>query len=191
MKILKRVGQLLYTCLIIAFAMFLIAGVSQGTGSLVDIRNMVAYNSVTDTLSTAEANPVETKYEYELLADVTNGTDAGGTSCPAGTGYCYYVDMTEKRKGTLQLILDCVAGTVTATFHGTVQDDCAPASCDYEDITNDTFSVANLQAAAGAATDIWNDNSEKLAGYKYVYVQVVAATGGNTGDWRLDWKSLY
>jgi hypothetical protein len=164
---------------------------SQSSGNIVDIVSSIAYSSVTDAFNMTETNPVETKYTYETLADVTNGTDAGGTSCPAGTDYCYYVDMTERRKATFQLILDCVAGTVTATIYGTVQNDCAPASCTYENITNDTFGIANLQAAAGSASDIWNDDSEALAGYKYVYIDIAAATGGNTGDWRIDVKTLY
>jgi hypothetical protein len=136
----------------------------------------------TQSLRTEEINPIDQRDAVNVV-DVTNGTDAT---------YLYYYDLDGYRKAGFQFALDCAAGTVTVTIEGTVMDDgTAPASCTYIDITNDTFGVASLVAAAGAASDLWIDNSEKLSLFKYVRIRVVAATGGNTGDWRIDYKALY
>ena len=129
-----------------------------------------------------EIDPISQHYVAETLADVTNGADAT---------YDYYVDMAGYRQAIFQLALDCAAITVTATCWGTVQDDgTAPAACAYQDVTNDLFGVASLVAAAAPIEDIWAADTG-AAGFKYMRIRIVAATGGATGDWTIYHKRLY
>jgi len=172
-------------------SLLLIGAASQGGKIIQGLVQLKSYVTATNADRGVNINPPTEAYVYDPLADVTDGTDAGGTSCPAGTGFCYYVDMSGYRSGSFQLILDSDAGTVTATAYGTIQNDCAPAACDYSDITSDTFGVVSLVSAAAPATDLWVDDSNKLKGYKYVYISIVAATAGNTGDWRIDSKRVW
>jgi len=88
-------------------------------------------------------------------------------------------------------VLDSDAGTVTVTLEATLQHGCAPAACDYDDVTNDTFGVASLVSAAAPANDMWIDHAEKTALYTYVMIRVAAATGGNTGDWTIRGGVMY
>lgn len=142
-----------------------------------------AYDAATTSNRSYEIYPISHEYTPETLADVTNGTDAT---------YEYYVSMPGSRKAGFQLSLGCTAGTVTVTIEGTLQDDgTVAASCDYQDITNDTFGVASLVATASTAEDMWIDNSEKLALFRYLKIKVVAATTANTGDWTIYHRRLY
>lgn len=142
-----------------------------------------AYNSSSNSIRNWIINKLTGHYVSETLAAVTNGADST---------FYYYVDITTYRKAGFQFELDCDAGTVTVTIEGTLQDDgTAPASCTYQDITSDTFGVTSLVASAGSASDMWIDNSEKLACFKYVRIKVVAATGGTTGDWTIYHRRLY
>jgi len=127
-----------------------------------------------------EIDPIPEHYITETLADVTNGTD--------GT-YYYYVDMNSYRKGSFQLDgISGGSGTCTATVEGTLQDDgTAQGSCSYDDIGADTFGAANWTADA-----MLIDNAEKLSGYKYVRIKVIAATGAaDDADWTIHHKRLY
>ena len=138
-----------------------------------------AANSIRSTI----INPLSSHQLSTTVAEVTNATDAT---------YNYYIDMDTYRKLGLQLELSCDAGTVTATVEGTIQNDgTAAASCTYQDITSDAFGVASLVASAGSASDMWVDNAEKLACFKYIKIKIVASTGGNTGDWDIYAKKLY
>jgi len=164
------------------------AGVAQNdavflTADLYGQLVLAGYSWAANNLATAESDPVSQHYQTITLADVTNGTD---------DTYYYYVDMNGFRKIAYQLELDCAAGTVTVTVEGTIQDDgTAPGSCTYQDITNDVFGVASVVAAAGSTSDMLLDNAESLSLMKYVRVKIVAATGGNTGDWTIYCKKLY
>lgn len=165
----------------------LLIGYDGANGTLlrtdVDGRLQLAnWTAITNSNRTEEIDPISTHYVSERLAEVTNGADAT---------YQYYTDMADYQHWGLQLILDCVAGTVTATVEATCLDDgTAPAACPYEDVTNAWFGVANLQAAAGAASAIWL--AEHVPGAcKYVRVVIVANTGAATGDWALYHKRLY
>lgn len=130
-----------------------------------------------------EIDPISQHYVAETLAAVVNGADAT---------YDYYVDMAGYAKGGFQFALDCVAGTVTATIWKTLQDDgTAPAACAYINSTMDLFGVASLVSAAAPAADIWTDDTGALSDAKYLRIRIVAATGGNTGDWTIFHKRLY
>jgi len=142
------------------------------------------YDPSSDSWQHYIVNPEHAWTQQATLADVTNGTDNN----PGGV--YYYVDFDQYRYGALQLALDCAAGTVTATVEATAQDDgTAQVSCAYEDVTNDLFGVASLVAAAGAASDMWVIDTPFPV--KYIRVKIVAATGGNTGDWTLYWRGVY
>ncbi len=111
------------------------------------------------------------------LVSVTNGTD---------DTYYYYIDMSYFEALSFQGTMDCVAGTVTMTIEGTLQDDgTAQASCTYADITNAVFAVANVQSAAAPVVVFLVDNSKKLGTFKYIRVKIVANTTANTGDWTI------
>ena len=153
--------------------------VEVGTGRVI----LAGYTALTQSTRTEEIDPISQHYVAETLADVTNGADAT---------YDYYVDMAGYSRGGFQLALDCAALTVTATCWMTLQDDgTAPAACAYQDVTNDLFGVASLIAAAAPAADMWLDDSGALASAKYARIRIVAATGGNTGDWTIYHKRLY
>lgn len=108
------------------------------------------------------------------LVNVTNITDS--------TVY-YYTDMSFFEALSFQGSLSCVAGTVTLTVEGTLQDDdTAAASCTYADITNAVFGVASVVATAGDATVSLFDTNKLLGGFKYVRVKIVYNTTANTGD---------
>ena len=121
------------------------------------------YVSASNSIRTNEINPLDQKYLSSTLVDITDIAD--------GT-YHYYVDMAGFRKSAYQLILDGGSGTITVTFGMTVQDDgTAPGSCTYVDVTNDLAGVANF-----TASELVIDDSEVLAGAKYVHIQAIAAT---------------
>ncbi|KKM82443.1 hypothetical protein LCGC14_1319530 [marine sediment metagenome] len=147
------------------------------------------YTWATDSNRMEEIDPLDQKHAKGTLFDVTDGTDAGGTTCPAGTDFCYFVDMDGYTNGLFQLALSCDAGTVTASVECTGMDTGgAPATYTYHAVTNDVFGVASLVATAGAASDLWVDNAGKLNNCKYVMVRIDANTTANSGDWRCDHK---
>jgi hypothetical protein len=138
-----------------------------------------AFTVATRSERVEEIDPIDTKYVPDTVADVTNGTD--------GT-YNYYLDMSTHRKGTLQLELGAGTSAAVVKIYGTVQDDgTAAASCTYQDIGSATFGAASWTTGS----HILNDNTEKLAGYKYIKIEVVASGGGNDADWTIYSKRLY
>lgn len=146
-------------------------------------QSIPAYDRITKSIRIQDIKPVSMDYISETIADVTDATD---------TTYTYYVDMSGYRKSGFQFELDCDAGTVTVTLEGSLRDDgTLPASCPYQDITTDVFGVASLVASAGSLSDMWIDNDEKLACFKYLKIKVVASGTGNTGDWAIYHKRLY
>lgn len=133
-------------------------------------------------LQVAEADPISQHYVAETLLDTEDIAD---------DTYYYYIDMAGFRKAAFQFEMVCTGGTMTVTCEGTLQDDgTAQASCDYQDVTSDVFGVASLVASAGAASDMWIDNSEKLAAFKYVRIKLVVA-GGADADATFYAKRLY
>lgn len=144
------------------------------------------YTALTQSIRTEEIDPLHQAFVSEVLADVTNQADAT---------YDYYVDMDGYSKAGFQLDLSCGLGTVTATVWGSMlSDGTVPAACPFQDMTNDVFGVAQLQAAAGAAADMWIDNDGVLGLCKYVRVRIVAATGGvgaQLGDWQILHKRMF
>ena len=116
-----------------------------------------------------EQAPIYDHYQGETLADETNGTD--------GT-YYYYLDWASYRYGGLQFVLNGGSGSVTVTVEATLQDDGTdPASCSYEDVTNDLFGVASFTASDMAIIS-------NPVPFKYLRIKVVASTGGaNDADW--------
>jgi len=136
------------------------------TGGYVDAANAQRTN---------EIDPLDQKYNEDTLADVTNGTGAPTT-------YHYYVDMAGYRYLATQMTL---TGSLTVTYRCSVACTVAPGSCTYQDVTNDAFGVVSF-----TATDMATDNSMKLAGCKYVDVQVIAA-GGGSDDWLITAKKWW
>jgi hypothetical protein len=144
------------------------------------------FTALTLSNRTEEIDPISQHYVSETLAEVTDQADAT---------YDYYIDMAGFGKSGLQLDLSCGLGTVTATFWITLRDDgTAPAACNYQNVTNDLFGVPSLVAAAGAAADMWIDDTGATGAAKYIRVRIVAATGGagaQLGDWTLLHKRWY
>ena len=141
------------------------------------------YTALTQSIRTEEIDPISQHYVAETLAAVVNGPDA--------TTY-YYTDHAGYSRAGWQLDLDCVAGTVTATVEGTLQDDgTAPAACAYQDVTNDLFGVASLVSAAAPAADTWIDDTGATGLYKYLRIVIVANTGAASGDWAIYHKRMF
>ena len=137
-----------------------------------------AFTVATRSERTEEIDPIDTKYVPDTVADVTNGADAT---------YDYFLDMATFRKLGLHLELASGTSTPTVKIYGTLQDDgTAAASCIYQDIGSATFGAASWTTDA-----MLIDNSEKLACYKYIKVEVVAAGGGADADWTIYAKRLY
>jgi hypothetical protein len=130
-------------------------------------------SSASGALPVTDVDPDYMHFEPDKLADVTNGDD--------GT-YTYYVDMSAHYQFGLQAILDGGSGTVTVTIEATMQaDGTAPASCAYDDVTNDVFGAASFTASFFKV-----DTNNILKNAKYVKVKVVAATtAANDADWTL------
>jgi hypothetical protein len=143
-------------------------------------------SAASQALRVEEVDPLSQHYVSETLANVTNGPDGV---------YYYYVDMNAFRKCGFQIVgsAGITPGTLTVTVEGTMQDDgTAPASCTFDDITNDTFGSSSFVINT-AAPDIitLNANTEKLALYKYVAIKLDAASGANDGDWTIYHTRLY
>jgi hypothetical protein len=88
-----------------------------------------------------------------------------------------------------QQILDCDAGTVTASIAGTLQDDGTASNlCTYEDFTAAVGGA--LVSAAAPASVLWA--IPQSVPYRYIRLEIVAATGGgNTGDWTIFFRGCY
>ena len=138
-----------------------------------------AYSQPEDLYSTQETNPLSSQHTSATVADTSSVTD--------GT-YYYYIDMDDYRKLGLQIEITPGSGTVTVTIQGSLQDDgTAAGSCAYIECTYDTFNVVNT-----TTDDLWIDDAEKLAPFKYVRITAVHATGGsNDSGLTVYAKSLY
>jgi hypothetical protein len=107
------------------------------------------------------------------------------------TSYPVYLDMHNNAKASFQILLDCDAGTVTATIEASTNNAETAAnvpSGEWKDVTNATFGVVSLISAAAAATAEWVDDAGFLGGFNWVRVKIVAATGGTTGDYTINAK---
>lgn len=126
-------------------------------------------NKSTNAARTEETAPLSQAYVSETLAD--SGTIS------ATADYYYYVDMAGFRKSGYQFEVTLGgSSTVAITFWGTMQDDgTAPASCAYQDVTDDVFGVASF-----TGDDIAIDNDEKLAAFKYVRIKVAYTDDANS-----------
>jgi hypothetical protein len=140
-----------------------------------------AYAPTEDAYQNYVVNPEHAWTQQSTLVDVTDETDS--------TIY-YYVDFDGYKFAGFQIDLGCLAGTVTATLEASMQDDgTAQASCAYQDVTNDLFGVANLQAAAGTASDMWVIDTPFPT--KFLRVKIVYATGANSGDATIYFRGIY
>jgi hypothetical protein len=140
-----------------------------------------AYSSSEDAYQQYAVNPDWTRTAQTTPVDLDDVTD---------DTYYYYLDWDGYKYGGLQIELGCDAGTVTATLEATRQDDgTAQASCSYLDRTLELTGAANLQAAAGTASDDWAFDTP--ISYKYMRAKIVAATGGNTGDITIYDRRIY
>jgi hypothetical protein len=140
-----------------------------------------AYSTPEDANKQLRLNPDPYHYTPAVVCDLTDITDAS-------TPLYFYLDMASYNHFSLHLILHggnagATAG-VTVTCEGTVQDDGTVASsCVYEDITNDVFGVASLNAPPNTAvSDVWVDDTGWGGGFRYIRVKVVAVTTGDSGD---------
>ena len=144
------------------------------------------FTTVSNALRVEEVDPLSQHYDSDTLDEVSSGTDAI---------YSYYIDMNSFRKCGFQILGSAGAapGTITVTVEGTMQDDgTAPELCTYDDITNDTFGATSFVINT-TLTDIitLNDNTEKLALYKYVKLLLNVASGANDGSWTVYHMRLY
>ena len=128
-------------------------------------------NKSTNAARVEETQPLSQAYVSETLAN------SGTVSSTAD--YYYYVDMAGFRKSGFQFEVTLGGSSVVAiTVEGTMQDDStAPASCSYQDVTDDVFGVASF-----TGDDIAIDNDEKLAAFKYVRIKV-AYTDDADSSW--------
>ena len=145
------------------------------------------FNTVSGALRVEEVDPISQHYVSETLENIVSATDGS---------YPYYTDMNGFRKWGAQIVGDigATSGTLTITVEGTMQDDgTAPASCTFDDITNDTFGSASFIINTTAPDIVTlNANTEKLALYKYVKLLITAATsGGSDGSWTIYHTRLY
>lgn len=158
-------------------------GVANANGEQV----IASHTWATNSNRTEEIDPISQHYAAETIADETDYTESG----PPDTLY-YYVDMAGYQESGFQFELGCDAGTVTVTVECSLMDDgTAPASCTYQDVTNDVFGIIQLQAAATTASDMWIDDAGALGICKYVRVKVVSNTGDDSGDWAIYMKKMY
>lgn len=130
-----------------------------------------SYDAAENTDQMRDISPLWARTQNPTLVNVTNQTDG---TVP------YYIDFAGYKYGVLSLVLSCDAGTVTATLLGSTDESVAAASATYHDITLEMFGVSSLVASAGSASDDWVIDTP-LA-YKHLKLQIVYATGGNTGD---------
>lgn len=144
---------------------------------------LAGYTAAIQSLRIEEIDPLDQRYEPGRVS-VTNGADAT---------HDYFYDMAGFKRLDTTIILDCAGGTVTVKVWGSNQDDgTAPGSItDWADLGLDAFGVASLVAAAGAATDEWIDDACVLGGFKWIKYEVVANTGGPSGDWVLNTKKIW
>lgn len=125
----------------------------------------------------SNGNPLQPEAKYELLADVTDGTD---------DTYSYYIDMQYFNKVGIQMELDGGSGDITATIEATLQDDgTARASCTYIDVTEAVFGSATFTADA-----MLLDDTGALAMARYIKIQIVAASGDDTADWKISYRKI-
>ena len=141
--------------------------------------SIAGYSSTTGATNVSEVDPLSEHHVETTPADVTNGAD--------GT-YYYYLDMDGYKGLGLQLVLNGGSGTVTVTVDCTMQDDgTAPASCNYQDVSNTVYGAANWTASA-----VLFDSNYILGQCKYVRIKVVADTSGaDDADWTIFAKRLY
>ena len=136
------------------------------------------YDSGLDAVRVINVQSTEDHYVGETLVEVVDGED---------DTYYYYVDMDTFRSSGYQLILSGGSGTCTVTIEATLDRDNVPASCTYDDVTDDIVGAATITASA-----IVVDNADKLACAKYVRFKVVAATGDvDDADWTIYAARLY
>jgi len=138
-----------------------------------------AVDASAQSLRTTETNPLDTHYQFDSVAEVTNGAD--------GT-YDYYVSMTTFRKMGIQLELSGGSGTVTVKVYGTLETtDGDPSALTYQDI-----GAAIFGSASWTATSMLLDAVEAMSMINYVHIEVIAATGGaDDADWSIFTSRLY
>ena len=137
------------------------------------------YDSGLDAVRVINVQSIADQHIGEILVEVVDGAD--------GT-YYYYVDMDTFRSSGYQLILSGGSGTCTVTIEATwLSDGTVPASCTYEDVTNDITGAATITASDAVA-----DNANKVATAKYVRFKVVASTAAaDDADWTIYAGRLY
>jgi len=143
---------------------------------------VAGYSWTTNSIRSEEQDPISTHHEEGTLCDLTN--IATNT-----TDYCGYVDMDGKRFAAFQIETSGTAPTdvLTITFECTVQDDgTAPASCTYQDLTNDLFGVASVVDS----DDMWIVSS--TLPMKYCRIKYVTSNdSGNDADLTVFYKLVY
>lgn len=125
-----------------------------------------------------EVDPISAHHESSTIIDETSIDNAGNP-------YYAYIDMDGARclgvQGEIALTLDTIAVTVEAT----IQDDgTAPASCDYQDITNAVAGVANFTASFMLLIDT-------PLPVKYVRIAYSVAGGADDADFTCYIKKMY
>jgi len=164
------------------------SGTDLGNGRLINLQTnsdgdlyIAGVSKTTNTLNAAESNPISMHYEGGTLCDLSS--IAANT-----TDYAGYIDMAGKRTLGLHIITGGTAptDTITVTIEATIQDDgTAPASCEYEDVTNDWFGVASLVDDNA----LWISTNIPV---KYVRVKYVTSNdGGDDQSLKVFYKTLY
>ncbi len=143
---------------------------------------IAGYSWTTNSNRSEEQDPISSHHNENTLCDLTN--IATNT-----TDYCGYIDMDDYRSLGIQIETSGTAPTdvLTVTFECSIQDDnTAPASCTYQDITNDLFGVASVVDS----NDFWIVSTPLPV--KYCRVKYVTSNdGGNDADLTVFYKVLY
>lgn len=142
---------------------------------------IAGYTWATNSIRTEEIDPLDQKYVGETLIDLTN-------IAQTTTAYAY-IDMAGFRTLGIQAETSGATPTdvLTVTLEATMQDDgTAPASCDYQDVTN-----AITGSASFVDTDFISLIDTPFA-VKYLRVKYTTSTGGgNDADLTVYTKTLY
>ena len=106
------------------------------------------------------------------------------TSVAGGVSTDYYLDMDDFEYFSVQMYSTAGSYTKTVKFYMTDQDDgTAPASCNYNDVTNSWFGAASFVAAAAVASDALSPfERDTPLTCRYVKINVTVGAGANPAD---------
>lgn len=174
----------------------LVAAITLGASA--GVKYAVAMTAHTTATAAGGPSGDDTMVAKALTAGVTGNAIASTETLTNGSWGATKLDtvyvslsMEEFERASLHSLLECAAGTVTATLEGSIRDFPNPEdipAAEWDDITQSVFGVASLIAAATAATDVWVDNTGKLGGFRHIREKIQVATTATAVDWMINHK---